>query len=63
MRTCSYKNGQLDGELKQFSEKGKLIEVSHYKDGKKHGKEVRYDDKSGKELKRTYYKNGEKLKG
>jgi antitoxin component YwqK of YwqJK toxin-antitoxin module len=51
------------GEVKQFSEKGKLIEVSHYKDGKKHGKEIRYDDKSGKELKRTYYKNGEKLKG
>jgi antitoxin component YwqK of YwqJK toxin-antitoxin module len=62
LRTCTYKDGELHGEVKQYGEKANLIDCSHYKEGKKHGKCYRYDEKSGKEIERSYYKNGVKYK-
>ena len=62
LRTCSYKEGQLDGVSLQYAEKGQLIHETHYKNGKKEGWEVVYDDKSGKELSRKKYDNGELVK-
>ena len=62
LRTCSYKEGQFDGVSLQYAEKGQLVHETHYSKGKKDGWEIIYDEKSGKELSRKRYQNGELLK-
>jgi antitoxin component YwqK of YwqJK toxin-antitoxin module len=59
LRTCRYSEGQLDGDSLQYAEKGQLIHETHYKKGKKDGWEIVFDDKSGKEILRKKYENGE----
>ena len=41
----NYKNGQLEGEYKEYSTRGKLIEIGTYQNGLKHGqfKQYTYD--------------------
>jgi len=45
--TTEYKNGKLDGKMKEFDRRGNLISETDYKDGLKHGKMKIYD-KRGK---------------
>ena len=52
-----YKEGELDGTMKVYSRRGKLLQESDYKDGLKHGKFTVYD-KRGTVLKELRYSEG-----
>jgi antitoxin component YwqK of YwqJK toxin-antitoxin module len=43
--TQGFKNGKLDGKMKEFDRKGLIISEVDYKDGLKHGKFIIYDKK------------------
>ena len=53
----SYKEGELDGKMKIYSRRGKLLQEIDFKDGLKHGKFVVYD-KRGKVLRELKYSEG-----
>jgi len=41
----NYKNGELDGTMKQFDKRGNLLQEMDYKEGLKHGRFIVYDKK------------------
>ena len=53
----SYKDGKLDGSMKTYSRRGKLLQETEYKDGLKHGKFVIYDSR-GKVVKEMRFSEG-----
>jgi antitoxin component YwqK of YwqJK toxin-antitoxin module len=53
----NYKDGELNGVMKQYSRRGKLLQEMNYKDGLKHGKFIMYD-KRGKVLVERQYSFG-----
>lgn len=53
----TYKNGQLDGKMKQYDRRGNLLSECDYKDGVKHGSFVMYD-KRGKVIAERKYDHG-----
>ena len=55
----TYKNGKLDGEYKEWSEKGILVEHSYYKDSLLHGEYNLYYA-SGKLFREGVYINGKR---
>lgn len=60
--TTEYKNGQFDGQHKEFASNGKLQKLIEFKDGKQDGKLEYYDDNGNITLEYTY-KDGEKVSG
>lgn len=57
----TYKNGVKDGEWKTWNTEGKLIEVINWKEGKLHGKHLKYyKGQLGHEIE---YKNNELVEG
>lgn len=56
----NYKKGELNGRMKMYSRRGKLLQEIDYKDGVKHGKFILYD-KRGKVLKEFQYSQGMKV--
>jgi len=52
-----YKNGKLDGNMKTYSRRGKLMQESDYKDGLKHGKFIVYG-KRGEVIKELKFSEG-----
>jgi antitoxin component YwqK of YwqJK toxin-antitoxin module len=57
MRTCTYKEGKLNGKSIIYSERGQVIEECSYLNNKRHGDYTSYDEKTGKVvLKQTYEK-------
>ena len=53
----NYSAGELDGRMKQFSRRGKIITEIDYKNGVKHGKFIVYDDR-GRVVKELNYEFG-----
>ena len=53
----NYKNGQLNGKMKQYSRRGKLLQEIDYKDGVKHGRFIMYD-RRGKIIKEMEFEFG-----
>lgn len=53
----NYKNGKLDGKMKEFDRKGVIVSEIDYKDGMKHGKFKVYD-KKGKVIVEKKFENG-----
>ncbi len=50
-----YKNGKLEGIVKNYYRSGKLLEKTHYKNGKKNGSSKQYSDE-GILIEEVYYK-------
>ncbi|MFM7859232.1 MAG: toxin-antitoxin system YwqK family antitoxin, partial [Flammeovirgaceae bacterium] len=59
----NYKNGELNGVMKQFDRRGKLLQEMEYKDGLKHGKFLVYDKKGGVLVEKTFENGMEEIKG
>jgi antitoxin component YwqK of YwqJK toxin-antitoxin module len=53
----NYKNGKLNGLMKQFDKRGKLLQEMEFKNGVKDGRFVIYDKKGGV-LKEKHFKDG-----
>ena len=60
-KTCSYKDGRLEGEYMEWNREGAMVQKSHYKDGKREGEYVEWDCK-GTMVQKAHYKEG-KLEG
>ena len=71
--SAHYKNGELDGESKWFSEKSVLLRHTYYKEGELEGKTINYDalgnitsegnyDNSQKKGIWKYYEDGKLIK-
>lgn len=58
-----YKKGELNGTMKQFDRKGKLLQEMDYKDGLKHGRFLVYDKKGGVLVEKTFENGMEVIKG
>ena len=61
-RIFNYKDGFREGKVEHFHPGGRLHIVERWKDRKKHGWWITYDE-SGKELGRKFYFEGEELQG
>ena len=61
-KMVTYKNGKVDGYIKEFSDRGKIFKLSEYKDNQLHGNVINYNE-DGEEILRYQYKNGEKVSG
>lgn len=61
-KMVTYEDGQVDGFIKEFSDRGRLFKYSEYKDNQLHGDVVNYNE-DGNEIVRYEYKNGEKVSG
>jgi antitoxin component YwqK of YwqJK toxin-antitoxin module len=59
----NYKNGELDGTMKQFDRRGNLLQEMDYKDGLKHGRFIIYDKKGRVVLEKTFEFGMEVIKG
>ena len=55
--TSNYKEGKLDGTMKQYSRRGKMMSSIDYKNGLKHGSFIVYD-KRGKVVNERKYEFG-----
>lgn len=53
----NYKEGKLEGTMKQYDKRGKLLQEMDYKDGVKHGRFILYD-KRGKIVQEFQYSEG-----
>jgi uncharacterized protein len=53
----SYKNGKLNGTMRQFGKRGNLVYETNFKNGLKHGWLIIYDNR-GKESVRKLFNNG-----
>ena len=53
----NYKNGKLNGAMKQYDKRGKLLQEMEFKNGVKDGRFVIYDKKGGV-LKEKFFKEG-----
>ncbi|MFM7233115.1 MAG: toxin-antitoxin system YwqK family antitoxin, partial [Flavobacteriales bacterium] len=58
MRDCEFKEGKLNGKSTIYDERGRVIEISNYKNNKLHGTYISYDEKTGRERMRVEYENG-----
>jgi antitoxin component YwqK of YwqJK toxin-antitoxin module len=52
--TSNYKEGELDGVMKNFDRRGILLQEMEYKDGLKHGKFIIYDKKGKVLVQKTF---------
>jgi antitoxin component YwqK of YwqJK toxin-antitoxin module len=57
-----YVNDKMHGEVKKYHPNGKLFFLERYKNGVRHGWWYTYNE-TGKETARTYFHNGQELKG
>ncbi len=57
VNTQGFKNGKLDGKMKEFDRKGLIISEVDYKEGLKHGK-LKIYDKKGKVIIEKKFENG-----
>ncbi|MFT5778543.1 MAG: antitoxin component YwqK of YwqJK toxin-antitoxin module [Crocinitomicaceae bacterium] len=53
----NYKKGELNGTMKMYGRRGKILQAIDYKDGLKHGKYLIYDDR-GKVIKTMRFSEG-----
>lgn len=57
--TCTYINGEYDGELQEWNESGQLIQQMHYKNGHEEGSQKMYYD-NGKTRSNYIVKDGKR---
>jgi antitoxin component YwqK of YwqJK toxin-antitoxin module len=59
----SYKDGELNGTMKQYDRRGNLLQEIDYKDGLKHGRFLIYDKKGNVVLEKIFEHGLEVIKG
>ncbi|MES2798381.1 MAG: hypothetical protein V4638_00065 [Bacteroidota bacterium] len=61
--TSTYANGELNGTMKNYDRRGKLLQEIEYKDGLKHGKFIIYDKKGKASITKQFEYGMEIIKG
>lgn len=59
----NYKDGELNGTMKNYSRKGELLQEMDFKDGQKHGRFIVYDEKGKAVVEKTFQFGMEVIKG